>query len=101
MNSSDAPSLRESQALPLYVRKVLGNITRTQRRYVLDGCIHGGCSMRTVRALRAAGLFYLKIDSPNGQCGHMVLTPLGKTVQALIRQGSRKDGSSPKNTTSD
>jgi hypothetical protein len=40
--------------------------------------------MRTVRSLRDKGLFHLVIDSPNGQCGFMHLTPLGEAVRAAL-----------------
>lgn len=72
------------------VRKVVASLTRAQRQYVKDGCIHGDCTMTTVRALKRKGLFYLVITSPNGQCGHMELTPLGKAVQATLANPASK-----------
>jgi uncharacterized protein YjhX (UPF0386 family) len=60
------------------------NLSRPQRMYVRDGAIHGDCAISTVRALTRKGLFRLVIDSPNGQCGLMRLTPLGEVVRALL-----------------
>lgn len=59
-------------------------LTQAQRMYVQDGCIHGDRTMQTVRALKLKGLFELVISSPNGQCGFMELTPLGKAVQSAL-----------------
>jgi hypothetical protein len=42
--------------------------------------------MQTVRKLKAKGMFHLVINSPNGQCGFMELTQLGKAVQAQLRK---------------
>lgn len=42
--------------------------------------------MTTVRALRRKGLFDLVIDSPDGQCGFMQLTPLGQQTRAALIQ---------------
>lgn len=70
---------------PAYVRDALSGLTRTQKRYVMDGSIHGDPTMATIRALKAKALFYLKIDSPNGRAGFMVLTPLGETVRRILK----------------
>lgn len=71
-------------------REAMKTLTRAQRMYVRDGSIHGDCTMRTVRGLQAKGMFYLKISSPNGQCGFMELTDLGREVQtSLIASGVR------------
>lgn len=59
-------------------------LTKPQRKFVADGSIHGDCAMVTVRALQAKGLFCLVIDSPNGRCGFMRLTPLGEIVRAWL-----------------
>lgn len=61
------------------------SLTRTQRKFVKAGCIHGDFRMTTVRALEQKGLFHLVIDSPNGQCGFMRLTPHGEAVQAALQ----------------
>ncbi|QTC88066.1 hypothetical protein [Brevundimonas pondensis] len=68
-------------------------LTKAERRHVIAGYI-GGCSAPVLRSLRNKAMFYLKITSPNGRCGHMVLTPLGVNVQALLksRQASRRGG---------
>lgn len=71
---------------PHYVKTAMRGLTPVQKRMVKDGCIHGDVTMTTVRALQGRGLFYLKITSPNGRCGHMELTPLGVTVQALLNE---------------
>lgn len=79
---TDAPSA----ALPFYVAEALQSLTRAQKQYVMDGCIHGDVTMATVRALRNKALFYLHPTSPNGRCGDMRLTPLGVTVRGILRQ---------------
>lgn len=71
-------------AQPAYVRAAMRGLTPVQRKFVLAGCFHGDFTMTTVRALKSRGLFYHKITSPNGQCGPMVLTPLGETVKAIL-----------------
>jgi hypothetical protein len=71
---------------PAYVRAALAGLSPVQQRFVMDGCFHGDVSMATVRVLRSKGLFYHKITSPNGQCGPMVLTPLGETVQRILKE---------------
>lgn len=67
------------------VRFAVANLTRTQRHYVRAGAIHGDCTMQMVETLRRKGLFHLVIDSPNGQCGFMRLTPLGDAVSAVLK----------------
>jgi hypothetical protein len=69
---------------PKYVLDAMRGLTKVQRQFVIDGCFHGDVTMATVRALQSRALFYLKIISPNGRCGSMVLTPLGKTVQTIL-----------------
>jgi hypothetical protein len=59
-------------------------LTKAQKRFVIDGCIHGDFQMRTVRALRQKGLFDLEVNSPNGRAGFMRLTEFGKAVQAKL-----------------
>lgn len=71
--------------VPDYVKTAMRGLTPKQKQFVMDGSIHGDCTMATVRALRGRALFYLKITSPNGRCGHMELTPLGVTVQGILR----------------
>ena len=66
-------------------RELARSLTKVQRRYVADGCIHGDCSMQTTRALMQKGLFHLVIDSPNGQWGFLRLTDLGVAVQAILK----------------
>lgn len=86
-STSGAPSgSLPANALPLYVQEALRGLTRAQRTYVKDGCIHGDCTMTTIRALQRKALFYLKITSPNGRCGFMALTPLGETVQRILKE---------------
>jgi len=69
---------------PEAIARLRTGLTKVQRKYVTDGCINGDPAMVTVRALKCKGLFYLKIDSPNGQCGFMELTPLGHAVRASL-----------------
>ena len=59
-------------------------LTMAQKSAILDGYI-GDQVMVTVNALKRKGLFHLVIDSPNGRCGFMRLTPLGIEVQAILR----------------
>ena len=66
------------------VKETIRGLTPAQRMYVKDGCIHGDCTMQTMRALKRKGLFELVISSSNGQCGFMELTPLGKAVQSAL-----------------
>lgn len=75
--------MSEQQSSP-EVTAARRGLTRAQRRHVERGCISGDFRMQTVRALKAKGLMHLVIDSPNGQCGFMHLTPLGKAVQAIM-----------------
>lgn len=65
-------------------REALRGLTKVQRMYVKDGSAHGDIAMRTVAALLRKGLFYIKIDSPNGLYGSARLTPLGEAVQAAL-----------------
>jgi hypothetical protein len=67
----------------------LRGLTPTQRKFVKAGTIHGDFTMRTVRALKAKGLFKFVPTSPNGQCGPMVLTELGKAAQAALSRGEQ------------
>lgn len=69
-------------------RALIKSLTPLQRKLVADGCIHGDFTMATVRALKRKGLFSLVITSPNGQCGHMELTPLGQQVRAVLQLGA-------------
>jgi hypothetical protein len=73
---------------PAYVRAAIRGLTEAQRKYVRAGYIGGDCSNAMIRTLQRKALFYLHIDSPNGRCGTMRLTPLGVTVQAIIRERS-------------
>ena len=66
------------------VERVVQTLTPRQRQMVLSGCIHGDFTMATVNALRRKGLFHLVIDSPNGRCGFMRLTPLGERVRRAL-----------------
>ena len=75
----------------VHVRSALRGLTRRERQFVTDGCIHGDFQMRTVQSLKRKGMFYLHIDSPNGRCGLMKLTPLGENVRALIKAQARGD----------
>lgn len=69
----------------LFVR----GLSKAQRQYVAAGCIHGDCTMQTVRALVRKGLFRLVIDSPNGNAGFMRLTPLGENVRDHLRDARK------------
>jgi uncharacterized protein YjhX (UPF0386 family) len=70
---------------------IIRRLSPKQKTFIRDGCIHGDFTMATVRALKFKGLFHLVIDSPNGQCGFMELTPLGNAVRAEMaaRDGIR------------
>lgn len=73
--------------------RLIKGLTPLQRKLVTDGCIHGDFTMATVRALKRKGLFSLVITSPNGQCGHMELTPLGRETRAALQlQGGASRG---------
>jgi hypothetical protein len=65
--------------------KIARSLTKAQRYHIERGCISGDFSMSTVRALKANGLMYLHIDSPNGRCGFMRMTPLGEAVQSALK----------------
>lgn len=68
-----------------HVRAALSGLTRGERKHVAAGYV-GDCTAATLRNLRNKAMFYLKIDSPNGRCGLMVLTPLGVNVRALLNE---------------
>lgn len=75
----------------VHVAEAARSLTKAERRHVMAG-YNGDCSMPVLRSLRHKAIFYLKITSPNGRCGHMVLTPLGENVRALLadRQAARQ-----------
>jgi hypothetical protein len=81
---------RHAAGQPAYVKEALRSLTPMQRKYVLDGSLHGDATITTYRALKRKGLFYLKITSPNGQCGHAELTPLGETVREILKARAAK-----------
>jgi hypothetical protein len=62
----------------------LRGLTRAERKTVAAGYV---CDQRptTNRNLEHKGMFYLHIDSPNGRCGFMKLTPLGENVRKLLK----------------
>lgn len=73
-------------------QKIAKALSPAQRHHVERGCISGDFTMATVNALKRKGLFELVISSPNGRCGFMGLTPLGKQVrQALAATHSDKE----------
>lgn len=65
------------------VKAAVRGLTRTERRIVGEGYIRDA-RMDTVRNLKRKGMFYHHIDSPNGHCGPMLLTPLGQNARAHI-----------------
>lgn len=74
-------------------QKIVKALSPAQRYHVERGCISGDFTMATVNALKRKGLFELVISSPNGRCGYMELTPLGKQVrQAIAATPSDKEG---------
>jgi len=79
-----------------HVKAAARDLTAAERRFVIDGCIHGSFSMATVRNLDRKGLFYLHIDSPNGRSGFMELTPLGLNVQSLLKSRQRATSTNPR-----
>ena len=75
---------RAEEALHVEAARVVRRLSDAQSRIVRSGSFSGDFSMATVRALKRKGLFYHHITSPNGQCGPMRLTALGRNVQALL-----------------
>lgn len=71
------------------VKAAARQLTAAERRYVLDGCIHGDCRPRTIQSLKSKAMFFLYIDSPNGRWGTMRLTPLGENVRTLLMHRAR------------
>lgn len=65
-------------------KMIARGLTTTQRKFLASGVIHGDFTMATVRTLKRKGLFELVIDSPNGRCGFMRLTPLGEAVRDIL-----------------
>lgn len=61
-------------------------LTKVQKQFVMDGCIHGDFRIVTVEALIRKGLFHVVPSSPNGQYGFARLTPLGETVRSALSQ---------------
>ncbi len=74
------------------VQNIIKDLTKPQRYHVERGCISGDFTMATVNALKRKGLFELVISSPNGRCGFMELTPLGKQVRQAVTTPSDKEG---------
>lgn len=73
-------------------QKIAKALSSAQRYHVERGCISGDFTMATVNALKRKGLFELVISSPNGRCGFMELTPLGKQVRQALATPSDKEG---------
>lgn len=67
----------------IHVQSALRGLTRAERGHVAAGYI-GSAMPSMIRRLQYKGMFYLHIDSPNGMCGTMKLTPLGKNVHAML-----------------
>jgi hypothetical protein len=65
--------------------QIAAALSIAQRDAVCRGGI-GNHGITTVRALKRKGLMYLHIDSPNGRCGTMELTPLGQQVRAILKE---------------
>lgn len=63
------------------VQKIAKALSPVQAEIVRRGCFSGDFTMATVNALKRKGLFELVISSPNGRCGFMELTDLGKQVR--------------------
>lgn len=74
---------------PAYVQEALSGLTRAQKAYVLAGSVSGDVTSAMCATLRRKALFYLHIDSPNGRYGTLRLTPLGVTLQGILK--SRRD----------
>lgn len=66
------------------ITSLIEKLSPAQRYHVERGCISGDFTMNTVNALKRKGLFHLVISSPNGQCGFMEPTDLGKRVRAQM-----------------
>lgn len=83
--------------LPAYVAEALRGLTPAQRWFVVEGCIHGDIKMRTLTELERKALFYFHPTSPNGRCGEFRLTPLGVTVQRILKEraGRQQKGTDP------
>lgn len=75
---------------PHYVAEALAGLTRDQAKYVIAGCLHGDFTITMARTLQRKALFYLHIDSPNGRFGTLRLTPLGVTVQGILKARAAK-----------
>ena len=72
-----------------HVVAALRGLTTAERRHVLAGHV-ADCRPSTLSSLKRQAMFYLKIDSPSGRWGIMVLTPLGRNVQALLKERAAK-----------
>lgn len=73
------------------VKAAVRGLTRAEKRVVAAGYI-SDCRMATVRSLQRKGMFYLHIDSPNGMCGIMRLTPLGINARSAIARATGSAG---------
>jgi len=67
-----------------HVIAALRGLTRAERRHVEAGYV-GDVRPATLRSLCNKAMFFLHIDSPNGRCGFMKLTPLGESVRETLR----------------
>lgn len=74
------------------VSDAVRGLTKVQRRFVIDGSIHGDFTLTTVRTLIRKGLFHIVPDSPDGRWGPACLTPLGVAVQAAIQKAEAQHG---------
>lgn len=82
-------------AQPAYVQEALRGLTKAERRHVLNGYVGDPFTMTTVRSLRRKALFFIMIDSPNGRCGFLKLTPLGETVRKILKERIAARGAKP------
>ena len=67
-----------------HVLAALRGLTRAERRHVEAGYV-GEATSATIRSLQCKAMFFLFIDSPNGRCGFLKLTPLGENVRKTIK----------------
>lgn len=68
------------------LKAAMKGLTVKQRRFVMDGCIHGDFTLATVNALIRKGLFYIEPHTPNKQWGFARLTPLGEALRANLSE---------------
>lgn len=95
--SQPCADAQERSRPPHYVQEALRGLTPVQKATIIRGYI-GDETMATVSALKSRAIFYLKINSPNGRCGFMELTPLGESIREILKAQALADGASSRPT---